>query len=104
MTITIRRSTAAVLIALVGVLGGLAISNVSDAFSSNPPAKASYVAPFESSLKEIARDLHTMKGSLASSVGKPGIDGSIIELLQDIKGNTYGTCQAAGGNPFCHSF
>jgi hypothetical protein len=101
MTITLPRWSAALLIALVGILGGLAIGQVTRADSaSGPSATASYTAPFELTLKEMARDLHSVKGAL----GRPGIAGSILEELDKIRGNTYGTCQAAGGSPFCHSF
>jgi hypothetical protein len=99
MTITVNRWTAALLIALVGVLAGLAIGKVTDV-SAGPKATASYTPPFERSLKEMARDLHSIK----RAIGEPGLAGSILEELDKIRGNTYGTCQAAGGSPFCHSF
>jgi hypothetical protein len=37
-------------------------------------------------------------------VGDPGlIGGSVLDELDEIKGNTYGTCQNTGGSPFCHN-
>ena len=100
MTITVPRWGAVLLIAFVGILGGLAIGQVTRADSSAPTASASYTAPFERSLKEMARELHSMN----RAIGTPGIAGSILEELDKIRGNTYGTCQAAGGSPFCHPF
>ncbi len=100
MTITVNRWTAVLLIAAAGVLAGLALGRITEASSAPVPASASYVAPFETSLKQIAHDVHSMK----RAIGEPGISGDIRELLDKIKGNTYGTCQAAGGSPFCHSF
>jgi hypothetical protein len=88
MTITIRRSTAAVLIALVGVLGGLAISNVSDAFSSNPPAAASYAsAPFEKTLTRIERQL----GEISDAVGHSAGIYNILAEVEKIQSNTAGS-------------
>lgn len=80
MTITIRRSTAAVLIALVGVLAGLAISNVTNAHSSDPPATASYASsPFEQTLKNIEVELR----SIGKTLGRPG-DG-YYNILGELK-------------------
>lgn len=100
MTVTVPRWGAVLLIALVGMLGGLAIGQVTRANSSGPSATASYTAPFERSLKEIARDLHSMKRAL----GDPGYIGdSVVETLEKIRGNTYATCQNTGGSAYCHN-
>ena len=99
MTITLPRWTAVLAIALVGIFGGLAIGQITHADSS-PTAKASYTSPFEITLKEINRNLKAMR----RTVGRAGISGTLMEQLDKIRGNTYGTCQAAGGSPYCHSF
>jgi hypothetical protein len=72
-----------------------------------PTAKASYTSPFEISLKEINRNLKAIR----NTIGRATISGTLMkkldtlrEELDKIRGNTYGTCQAAGGSPFCHPF
>ncbi len=101
MTVTIKRSTAVVAIALIGILGGLALGQITQAQSSGgPQASASYTAPFEVTLKEVNRNLKAIK----NSIGRPGIAGDLMDQIDKIRGNTYGTCQAAGGSPYCHSF
>ncbi len=60
MTITIKRSTAAVLICLVGSLGGLAIGQVATAFSSGGEATASG-NPTEKTLKKLNKTVGKMK-------------------------------------------
>lgn len=100
MTITVNRWIVVLSIAVVGVLAGLALGQATQAFSSsNPPATASYAAPFEQTLKEMAHDLHAIK----ASVGRKNIvSGSIVELLEQIRGNTYATCENTGGSALCH--
>lgn len=100
MTITIKRSTAIVAIALIGVLGGLALGQVTAALSSGSRATASYVSPLERDVKKMSRQL----GVIQEAVGEKGYIGSdALGYLKEIRGNTYGTCQAAGGSPYCHN-
>lgn len=101
MTITIKRSTAIVAIALIGVLGGLALGQVTAALSSGDRATASYyVTPFERDVKKMGRQLGVIKAAL----GEKGYIGpDVLEYLGDIRGNTYGTCQNSGGSAFCHN-
>jgi hypothetical protein len=99
VTISLPRWTAVLAIAFIGILGGLAIGQVTHADSS-PTATVSYTPPFEITLKEINRSLKAIK----STIGQATVSGTLMEELDKIRGNTYGTCQAAGGNPFCHPF
>lgn len=62
MTFTVRRSTAVILIALVGALGGMAVGQVTDALSSSPTATAS--ASSENTLREIAQELKFVREGL----------------------------------------
>ncbi len=102
MTVTIKRpAAAAILIALIGVCGGLALGQVTQATSAgNPQAEASYVSPLEHDVKKMARQLGVIKAALGE---KGYIDPDILGYLKEIRGNTYGTCQALGGSPFCHN-
>jgi hypothetical protein len=100
MTIEIRRSTAAIVIALLGILGGFAIGQLTQAHSAQPKATASYVDPYAVALKEINASLKVIKQAL----GGTHYTGSIYDQLDAIRSNTYGACQAAGGDAFCHPF
>jgi hypothetical protein len=87
MTITIRRSTAVFAIALMGVLAGLALGQVTAALSaggSSPQASASYTPPFERTLKQIKAELHEMHTVLGTSYGIY----NVLDQLKDINSNT----------------
>lgn len=62
MTFTIRRSTAVILIAFSGVLGGLAIGQVTAAVPASPNATASVSS--ESLLREISKELQMIRRGL----------------------------------------
>jgi hypothetical protein len=98
MTITIKRSTAVIAIALIGILGGLTLGQVTQALSSSPKATASYTAPFEITLKEVNRNLKSIKNSLGTEV----LGHTVLTELEKIRGNTYGICQNTGGSAYCH--
>jgi hydrogenase/urease accessory protein HupE len=100
MTIRLKRSTAAVLIGLMGLLGGMAIGQVADAFSSGPSATASYTPPFERTLTKIDRTLSAISAKLGPATSLT----SILEELEKIRGNTYGVCKETGGpaTAYCH--
>lgn len=78
MTITIRRSTATIFIALVGILGGLAIGQVTQATSSNSAATAS--ASSEQTLSEINTRLREIHRVIGKSSGVYNILGQIKEI------------------------
>ena len=61
MTFTVRRSTAVILIALAGILGGLAVGQAADAVSSTPTTAS---ASSELTLREIAKELNAIKRGL----------------------------------------
>ena len=98
MTIKLKRSTAAILIGLFGLLAGLAIGQVADAVSSDPTASASYTAPFEHELKKMNRTLST----ISSNLGGPYAPNTIIEELEGVRDNTYATCKQLDAIAFCH--
>jgi hypothetical protein len=95
MTIRLKRSTAAVLIGLMGLLGGMAVSQVADAVSSNPPASASYTSPLEREVKKINRTLSAINENLASSYDS----NNLLDEVQQIKENT---CHQLDAIAFCH--
>jgi hypothetical protein len=78
LTITIRRSTATIFIALVGILGGLAIGQVTQATSSNSAATAS--ASSEQTLSEINTRLREIHRVIGKSSGVYNILGQIKEI------------------------
>ena len=99
MTITIKRSTAAVLLCLVGILGGLAIGQVADAFSSGGEATASGSAGFEKTLKKTNKTVSEMNTTLKAMNETLGLgyDFNSIHLeVQKIKKSTLGVCTAVG--------
>jgi hypothetical protein len=78
LTITIRRSTATILIAFVGILGGLAIGQVTQASSSNPTSTAS--ASSEQTLSEINTRLREIHRVIGKSSGVYNLLGQVREI------------------------
>jgi hypothetical protein len=78
MTITIRRSTAAILIAFVGVLSGLTIGQISQASSSASSATASLSS--EQTLREINTQLREIHRVIGNSQGVYNILGQLKEI------------------------
>ena len=78
MTITVRRSTAVILIALTGILGGLAVGQVTQAFSSNTSATAS--ASSEQTLREINTQLREIHRAIGKSSGVYSILGEVKQI------------------------
>ncbi len=78
MTFTIRRSTATILIALVGVLGGLAFGQITQAFSTAPTATASLSS--EQTLREINTQLREIHKVIGNSGGVYNILGQVKEI------------------------
>ena len=79
MTFTIRRSTAVILIALVGALGGLVIGQVTQASSSKPTATASVVSS-ERTLREINERLREIHRVIGKSSGVYNILGEVKQI------------------------
>lgn len=98
MTIRLKRSTAAVLIGLMGLFGGMAISQVSDAVSSNPPATTSYISPLERQLERMSKTLKSIDSKLGPNISIT----NVLDEMDDIKSNTYGACKEAGSF-YCHN-
>jgi hypothetical protein len=89
MTIRLRRSTAAILIGLVGLLGGMALGQVTQA-TSQPTASTSAAPRFERTLKSIDRKLGKIQTVLGSSFGY----NNVLDEVEKVTANTYGTCKA----------
>ena len=83
MTFTVRRSTAVILIALVGVLGGLAIGHVTQAVSSTPATASS---ASESTLREIAKELQQIRrGLIGISVPHQNIHDLVEQINKRVR-------------------
>lgn len=96
MTITIKRSTAVLFIGLLGLLGGLALGQITQA-DAGPSATSSYVSPLEREIKKMNRTLasvDTKLGSMSTTVGQTYGVVSVVGELEKINDNTYGTCKA----------
>jgi hypothetical protein len=78
LTFTIRRSTATILIALVGALGGLAFGQITQAFSTAPTATASLSS--EQTLREINTQLREIHKVIGNSGGVFNILGQVREI------------------------
>jgi hypothetical protein len=91
MTVTVPRWGAVLAIALVGVLGGLAIGQVTRADSApGPSANASYVSGFERNVKEINKTLKEMHTVLGSGLGVY----TVLDEIKSVNTNTYQACRA----------
>ncbi len=99
--ITIKRSTAIGAVALIGVLGGLALGQITQALSagSQPKASASYVSPLERDVHQMSHDLKAIRHNL----GEDYLGTTAISFLDEIGGNTYAICGNSGGSAFCHN-
>jgi hypothetical protein len=78
LTFTIRRSTATIFIALVGVLGGLAFGQIARAFSTAPTATASLSS--EQTLREINNQLRGIHKVIGNSQGVYNILGQVEQI------------------------
>jgi hypothetical protein len=92
MTITLKRSTAALLIGLMGLLGGLAVGQVADAVSAGPSATASYTSPLERQLEKTNKTLKAIDSKLGPNISIY----NVLDELHKVKQNTYGFCKEAG--------
>jgi type II secretory pathway pseudopilin PulG len=107
MSLTIKPAVAAVVIALIGVLAGLALGQITEANSSKSQAKAS-AAITSAQGRQIIRELRDQSRQLkwlGSNVYTIGTilgtskysSGSIHGTLNDIRRNTGKVCYEVGG-------
>lgn len=93
MTITVKPKSALIAIALLGVLVGMAVSQVAGAVGSSRSAPTAHA----SSLYPVIRQLQQINATLGSAPG-----GSIAPVLRNIETYTYRTCLAVEGHPYGH--
>ena len=89
MTVTVRIHTALAIAAVLGVLVGMAVSQVSGAVGSND----SQASASAGSSYAVYRQLQSINAKLGSQAG-----GSIAPVLQNVEQYVYAACAAAQGH------
>ncbi len=89
MTITLKARTAAIILALLCILAGLAIGQITQAQSAR------------GSLYGVERELKKLNGRVGLSYSRGSVNGLLKEIETDlghIEDSSSATCRAVGGN------